>query len=69
MIITQPYFICGPLVNGNGMRGRRPYKTAVMHIHFVPDTAMARWYGGTWHARTHAHGSRCLLGGCEGYGS
>ena len=34
MIITQPYFLCGPLVNGNGMRGRRPYMTVVLHVNF-----------------------------------
>ena len=32
MIITQPYFICGPMVNGDGMRGKRPYMKAVLHI-------------------------------------
>ena len=34
MIVTQPFFICGPLVNGNGMRGRRPYMTAIMLVNF-----------------------------------
>ena len=23
MIIIQPHFFCGPLVNGNGMRGKK----------------------------------------------
>ena len=74
MIVTQPFFICGPLVNGNAMRGRRPYETAVMHVNFVPNewgpgmaTATAWWHGhGEWHTPSS---SRCLLGGCEGYGS
>ena len=34
MIVTQPFFICGPLVNRNGMRGRRPYKTAITLVNF-----------------------------------
>ena len=34
MLLMKPFFICGPLVNRNGMRGRRPYKTAITLVNF-----------------------------------
>ena len=54
MIVTQPYFLCGPLVNGNGMRGRRPYVTAVLHVNFRQDAP-----------KKLLSSSMCLQAGCE----
>ena len=34
MELFQPFFVCGPLVTSLGMRGRKPYLTAVMKIYF-----------------------------------
>ena len=34
MIVTKRFFICGSLVNGKGMPGRRPYKAAIMLVNF-----------------------------------
>ena len=55
MIVTQPFFICGPLVNRNGMRGRRPYKTAVMLVNFRQNAPKQNPPGS----------SKCLQGGWE----
>ena len=51
MILLQPFFLCGPLVTGNGMRGRKPYRTAVIKVDFRK--------GGEQGGRL-----LCLLGGC-----
>ena len=53
MLIVQPYFVCGPLVNGNGMRGRKTYRTAVMKVDF------RRGAG-----RSARGGRLCLMDGC-----
>ena len=54
MIATQPFFICGPLVNGIRMQGRRQYKTAIMHVNFKRNAP-----------NNPPDSSRCLQGGCE----
>lgn len=51
MFTVQPYFLCGPLVTSNGMRGRKPYHTAVVKVDF-------REGGGQGGPKL------CLLGGC-----
>ena len=34
MMVMQPYFECGPLVTSDGLRGRRPFNTAVLKVDF-----------------------------------
>ena len=34
MMFMQPYFECGPQVTSNGLRGRRPFYTAVLRVNF-----------------------------------
>ena len=53
MFLVQPYYICGPLVTGSGMRGRKPYQTAILRVDF-------RVGGG------RSGQKLCLLGGCWG---
>ena len=54
MIVTQPYFLCRRLMNGNGMRRRRPYMTAVLHVNFRRDAS-----------KNFLSSSKCLQAGCE----
>ena len=55
MIVIQPFFVCGPLVKSLGMRGRRPYSTAVLKVDFSTPYS--------WQSSTCKQ--LCLSDGCE----
>ena len=53
MFLVQPFFICGPLVTGNGMRGRKAYQTAILKVDFRVGEGRSGQ-------------KKCLVGGCWG---
>ena len=55
MVLLQPFFVCGPLVTSLGMRGRKPYLTAVMKVDF---SAPYSW-------QPSIYKQLCLSGGCD----
>jgi hypothetical protein len=58
MLVVKPFFICGPLVTGRGLRGRRPFYSAVLKVSFLADR---RSRGGGVNLRPDL----CLRGGCH----
>ena len=55
MLMIRPFFVCGPLVKSLGMRGRKPYFTAVLKVDFSTPYS--------WQSSTCKQ--LCLSGGCE----
>ena len=55
MVLMQPFFVCGPSVTSDGMRGRRPFTTAVLKVDF---SAPYSWDSNTRH-------QLCVRNGCE----
>ena len=55
MVLLQPYFICSPLVLSSGMRGRKPYLTAVLKVDFST----------TYSWQSSLVKQLCLAGGCD----
>ena len=43
MILMRPSFMCGPLVTSNEMRGRRPYRTAIVKVDFREGGQQGGW--------------------------
>ena len=56
----QPYFVAGPLVTSNGMRGRKSYFTAILQVDFSSTDTVS--YSSTIASKF------CLAGGCKDCG-
>ena len=53
MLIMNPFFVCGPLVTSHVMRGRAPYRTAILEVNFNRGASQS------------PRRERCLKGGCK----
>ena len=51
MEFVNPFYECGPLVNGTSMRGFKPYRTAVLKVDFTKPPRKTK--------------KLCLSGGCR----
>ena len=60
ILSLQPYFVAGPLVTSNGMRGRKSYLTAILQVDFGSTGVVS--------ASSTIASKFCLAGGCEDCG-
>ena len=53
MLIMKPFFVCGPLVTTDALRGRKSFFTAALKVDFTRSTV-----------RASTNKQFCLAGGC-----
>ena len=53
MLVIKPFFVCGPLVTTDALRGRKSFSTAALKVDFTRPNVSAR-----------TDEQFCLAGGC-----